>query len=108
MKSALKQERRHLSAIRRMADFVIDTSKFNVHELRAHINERFHEKSREKSILVSSVSFGFRQGFNQSIVDGCDLEASDLAIGAALAGTIVPDFPLANKSFNLSYAGNDL
>lgn len=26
----------------------------------------------------------------------------------AVAGTIVPDFPLANKSFNLSYAGNDL
>ena len=26
----------------------------------------------------------------------------------SLADTIVPDFPLANKSFNLSYAGNDL
>jgi Ni,Fe-hydrogenase III large subunit len=26
----------------------------------------------------------------------------------ALEGTIVPDFPLANKSFNQSYAGNDL
>lgn len=26
----------------------------------------------------------------------------------ALADTIVPDFPLANKSFGLSYAGNDL
>ncbi|SDB80524.1 Ni,Fe-hydrogenase III large subunit [Raineyella antarctica] len=26
----------------------------------------------------------------------------------ALAETIVPDFPLANKSFNMSYAGNDL
>jgi len=25
-----------------------------------------------------------------------------------MADTIVPDFPLANKSFNLSYAGNDL
>ena len=25
-----------------------------------------------------------------------------------LTDTIVPDFPLANKSFNLSYAGNDL
>jgi len=62
VKSALKEERRHLSAIRRVADFVIDTSKFNVHELRAHINERFHEHSPEKSILVSSVSFGFRQG----------------------------------------------
>ncbi len=62
VKAALKQERRHLGAIRRLADFVIDTSKFNVHELRAHINERFHERSGEKSILVSSVSFGFRQG----------------------------------------------
>ena len=62
VKTALKQERRHLSAIRRYADFVIDTSKFNVHELRAHINERFHAQSAEKSILVSSVSFGFRQG----------------------------------------------
>lgn len=62
VKSALKEERRHLSAIRRVADFVIDTSKFNVHELRAHVNERFHEESSEKSILVSSVSFGFRHG----------------------------------------------
>ncbi|HTT19493.1 MAG TPA: RNase adapter RapZ [Candidatus Sulfotelmatobacter sp.] len=62
VKAALKAERRHLSAIRRVADFVIDTSKFNVHELRAHINERFHEQSPKKSILVSSVSFGFRNG----------------------------------------------
>lgn len=30
------------------------------------------------------------------------------ALPIALAGTIVPDFPLVNKSFNLSYAGNDL
>jgi RNase adapter protein RapZ len=62
VKAALKQERRHLGEIRRLADLVIDTSKFNVHELRAHINERFHEQSSEKSILVSSVSFGFRNG----------------------------------------------
>lgn len=62
VKSALKEERRHLSAIRRLADFVIDTSKFNVHELRAHIKERFLEQSAEKSLLISCVSFGFRQG----------------------------------------------
>ncbi|MFF5710842.1 hypothetical protein [Streptomyces sp. NPDC012756] len=31
-----------------------------------------------------------------------------LALALALADTIVPDFPLTNKSFNLSYAGNDL
>jgi UPF0042 nucleotide-binding protein len=62
VKSALKAERRHLGAIRALADFVIDTSKFNVHELRSHITERFREQSSEKNILVSCVSFGFRQG----------------------------------------------
>lgn len=30
------------------------------------------------------------------------------ALPVALVHTIVPDFPLTNKSFNLSYAGNDL
>lgn len=30
------------------------------------------------------------------------------ALPVAVADTIVPDFPLANKSFNLSYSGNDL
>ena len=30
------------------------------------------------------------------------------AVCHAVAGNIVPDFPLINKSFNLSYAGNDL
>jgi Ni,Fe-hydrogenase III large subunit len=30
------------------------------------------------------------------------------ALAIALNDTIVPDFPLVNKSFNLSYAGNDL
>ncbi len=30
------------------------------------------------------------------------------AVPVALTDTIVPDFPLVNKSFNLSYAGNDL
>jgi UPF0042 nucleotide-binding protein len=60
--ASLKAERRHLASIRALADIVIDTSKFNVHELRAHITERFREKASEKSILVSCVSFGYRHG----------------------------------------------
>ncbi len=60
--AALKTERRHLASIRAMADIVIDTSKFNVHELRAHVTERFREQATENSILVSCVSFGFRHG----------------------------------------------
>jgi Ni,Fe-hydrogenase III large subunit len=31
-----------------------------------------------------------------------------LAMEEAVPGNIVPDFPLINKSFNLSYSGNDL
>jgi Ni,Fe-hydrogenase III large subunit len=30
------------------------------------------------------------------------------ALPVVMTDTIVPDFPLTNKSFNLSYAGNDL
>src|SRR5580692_9430452 len=53
--ASLKAERRHLESIRALADIVIDTSKFNVHELRAHITERFREQASGKSILVSCV-----------------------------------------------------
>ena len=60
--TSLKAERQHLAGIRRLADFVVDTSKFNVHELRSHITGRFREQTAEKSILVSCVSFGFRHG----------------------------------------------
>ncbi|HEY3929239.1 MAG TPA: RNase adapter RapZ [Candidatus Koribacter sp.] len=64
VKSSLESERRRLSAIRKVADMTIDTSKFNVHELRGLIFERFgHARSKDhKKILVSCVSFGFRKG----------------------------------------------
>jgi len=62
VKVALTAERKHLRKIRAIADIVIDTSKFNVHELRAHIIERFEKKESEKNILVSCVSFGFKHG----------------------------------------------
>jgi UPF0042 nucleotide-binding protein len=62
VKSSLETERRHLRQIRAMADLVIDTSKFNVHELRAHIIEAFQQKEAGRNILVSCVSFGFKHG----------------------------------------------
>jgi UPF0042 nucleotide-binding protein len=62
VKSSLATERRRLLPIRAVADLVIDTSKFNVHELRSYITERFQRKESERSILVSCVSFGFRHG----------------------------------------------
>jgi UPF0042 nucleotide-binding protein len=62
VKASLAAERRHLKSIRAIADMVIDTSKFNVHELRAHVTERFQRQESDKNILVSVVSFGFKHG----------------------------------------------
>jgi len=62
VRSSLNAERRRLKSIRAIADWVVDTSKFNVHELRAHLTERFQKKSSDKNILVSCVSFGFKHG----------------------------------------------
>jgi UPF0042 nucleotide-binding protein len=64
VKTSIAEERKHLKPIRAMADVVIDTTKFNVHELRAFLKRRFaHERQADaKSILVSFVSFGFKHG----------------------------------------------
>lgn len=69
VKASLAAERRRLRQIRSIADLVIDTSKFNVHELRAHINELFQKKEKGRNILVSCVSFGFKHG----VPDDADL-----------------------------------
>lgn len=62
VQSALNQERQRLQPIRDMADLVVDSSRFNVHELRAHITAKFTEGSTDKDILISIVSFGYKTG----------------------------------------------
>jgi UPF0042 nucleotide-binding protein len=63
VQQSLKDERKRLQPIRKMADLVIDTSRFNVHELRAHIHEAFKsEAPSPATILVSTISFGFKHG----------------------------------------------
>jgi RNase adapter protein RapZ len=70
VRSSLTAERGHLKAIRAIADLVIDTSKFNVHELRAHLTGRFKAHAGgHQSILVSCVSFGYKHG----VPDDADL-----------------------------------
>src|SRR5947207_8951765 len=56
VKSSLAAERKHLRPIRAIADLVIDTSRFNVHELRSYITERFQKQESGKNIQVSCVS----------------------------------------------------
>ena len=61
VREGLKRERKLMAPIRKIADVVIDTSKFNVHELREYVRRRF-ESLDKRPMLVSVVSFGFRYG----------------------------------------------
>jgi UPF0042 nucleotide-binding protein len=57
----IRAERRRMAPIRRLADVVIDTSKFNVHELRQYVIRSF-QRAAPRPLLISVVSFGFRYG----------------------------------------------
>ncbi|WP_022852758.1 RNase adapter RapZ [Thermodesulfatator atlanticus] len=59
---ALKLERALLADVKEIADVVIDTSKFNVHQLRREIKERFGPRKDLTSLLVHLMSFGFKYG----------------------------------------------
>lgn len=62
VRASLRDERLRLQPVRELADLVVDTTKFNVHELRSLLTERFQGGNSEKNILISCVSFGFREG----------------------------------------------
>jgi Ni,Fe-hydrogenase III large subunit/Ni,Fe-hydrogenase III component G len=87
--------------------------------------------SREGPLHVDGGEFDLREGHGTGIIEGwrgavvhrVDVGPDGMlrrvkivdpsffawpALPIALTDTIVPDFPLVNKSFNLSYAGNDL
>lgn len=57
----IRQERKRMAPIRRLADVVIDTTKFTVHDLHQVVIDRFQNPGR-RPLLVSVVSFGFRYG----------------------------------------------
>ena len=59
---SIVEERQLLDPIRNLADTLIDTSNFNVHQLRAHIVDRFGHEDQSKQLLVSCLSFGFKNG----------------------------------------------
>jgi Ni,Fe-hydrogenase III large subunit/Ni,Fe-hydrogenase III component G len=81
-----------------------------------------HATRGDPSERLSGSGVGIAEGWRGATVHRVELDGGLLtrvkvvdpsflnwpAIPISLANTIVPDFPLANKSFNLSYAGNDL
>ncbi|NPV03247.1 MAG: RNase adapter RapZ [Syntrophaceae bacterium] len=55
-------EREKLKALREMADTVIDTSSFNVHQLKEVIQRHFTASPSEKRLVINLMSFGYRYG----------------------------------------------
>ncbi len=55
-------EREKLSALRAMADKIVDTSSFNVHQLKDVIQRHFMTSTTEKRLVINLMSFGFRYG----------------------------------------------
>jgi RNase adapter protein RapZ len=60
---SITEEVKRLAPIRALADLVINTSKFTVHELRESIKEKFAAGAKQQSkILIYVTSFGYRHG----------------------------------------------
>ena len=96
-------------------------------ELACHLIESHTGPTEYAETLPSQRSarsgIGIVEGWRGTIVHRVEIDDADRitrakivdpswfnwpALPVAMADTIVPDFPLANKSFNQSYAGNDL
>jgi len=59
---SVKRERQMLAPIRALADHIVNTSKFNVHELRELMGETFGGGRDESKIMIYVTSFGYRHG----------------------------------------------
>ena len=60
--ASVARERERMKPIRKLADPIINTSHFNVHELRETIHQTFRGAKTEPNVLVQITSFGYRHG----------------------------------------------
>src|SRR5204863_5939887 len=91
VRESLSHERALLEPIRKLADVVIETTQFNVHELRNFVTERFKNPDK-RPMLVSVVSSGIATGCRRmrtwfSTCDFCPIRISCRACGLSQART---------------------
>ncbi len=61
----ISRERKKLSAIKKSANYIIDTSSLLTRELRAELEKIFVDNENYKNLFVTVVSFGFKYGIPQ-------------------------------------------
>lgn len=57
---AIQAERAALTEVKELANMVLDTSQFSVHELKAEVMRRFKLPGHEVQMLITVLSFGFK------------------------------------------------
>jgi RNase adapter protein RapZ len=57
---AIQAERDALTEVKSLANMVLDTSQFSVHELKAEVMRRFQLPGQEQQLLVTIITFGFK------------------------------------------------
>jgi RNase adapter protein RapZ len=63
--SSIRAESKRLDPVRKVADILLDTTRFNVHDLRAHIVSQFERGGtgkKDQNLTISVTSFGFKNG----------------------------------------------
>ena len=62
LREAIRLERRRLRRLQELADVVIDTSEYSIHQVKAQVMDRFHGHPRAVRLSVHLVSFGYKHG----------------------------------------------
>jgi UPF0042 nucleotide-binding protein len=58
----IREEREALRPIRKMADLILDTSDYTVHQLRDYIREHYDVRAEQSPLVLSVMSFGYKYG----------------------------------------------
>ncbi len=62
LEDAIVLERMEMAAIRDFADRIIDTDRFNAHQLKAYLSNAFGGAADSRSLNINVLSFGFKYG----------------------------------------------
>ncbi|HMC82916.1 MAG TPA: RNase adapter RapZ [Candidatus Polarisedimenticolia bacterium] len=62
LESGIRKERQVLQGLKALADIVVDTSRYNVHELKKYLYDNFQDKATGTAMVISLVSFGYKYG----------------------------------------------
>ncbi|HJX09849.1 MAG TPA: RNase adapter RapZ [Candidatus Binatia bacterium] len=62
IQDGISRERKALEAMRALADKVIDTSEFNVHQLKREIEQQFCQAANARRMSIFLTSFGYKYG----------------------------------------------